>query len=192
MNSGRNRGRDRTARIVDGARPARAARAVPPSVGLRCRSGSRVAGRSRNHVPIPAAKSSGPLITNIPPGPSRSIAAPATKATTTNPAEPHARATPNRSRRPTIRTTRLSIIGAIPAVSAASRPSESPRVSASVEIASSPTTTAASVQATRTGPRTSPTPSAIEPHAGAANSPTSANQAISSPISRRSRPRDSR
>ena len=50
----------------------------------------------------------------------------------------------------------------------------------------------ARVHAIRTGPRTSPTPSAIEPHAGAAKSPTKANQPISRPMSWRSSRRDAR
>ena len=107
--------------IDDGAMPARAARAARPIPAL-ARPPRLVAARpagSRNHVPIPVASSSGALTRNMPDGPNRSMAAPATNATTTNAAEPQARDCPNRSRFPTRRTARLSTIGASPAVIAA-------------------------------------------------------------------------
>jgi hypothetical protein len=128
----------------------------------------------------------------MPAGPNRLTAEPAANVTRMNAAEPHARASPNRSRWPTIRTARLSTIGVMPAHAAASRPIASASVSGAAAMARSPAAAADSRPAARIGSRGSSLPSAIAPQLGAATRLTAAWRAISAPTVPRSSPRDPR
>src|SRR5439155_1243508 len=117
-------------------------------------------------------------------------AAPVANATTMNAADPHARACPNRSRPPMIRTTRLSTIGMIPANVEATMAIATDRTSGDADRPRSAVAAAHSRPATRIGPRASPTPSARAPHVGAARRLTVAWSARSAPTPPTSRPRE--
>src|SRR5207247_1836599 len=118
--------------------------------------------------------------------------APVANATTMNAADPHARACPNRSRPPMIRTTRLSTIGMIPANVEATMAIATDRTSGDADRPRSAVAAAHSRLATRIGPRASPTPSARAPHVGAARRLTVAWSARSAPTPPTSRPREPR